>query len=103
MFNSGHDLTKLHQSASKYAREAMQHKQLTVANGIVTILSAVLELTGIASSKDGAYKSIFYCTEDVLYQQLASKNEVRSQAFGLLLRDFPSDSCVLLPQFLSFC
>lgn len=77
-FNSGHNLTQLQQSASKYAREAMQHKQLTVANGIVTILSAVLELTGIASSKDGAYKTIFYCTEDVLYQQLASKNEARA-------------------------
>lgn len=76
--NSGEGLVKLQQNATKYAQRAVQHKQLTVANGIVTILSAVRELTGDASTRDGAYKAILSCTEDTLYQQLESSNEERA-------------------------
>jgi len=76
--NSGENLVKLQQNARKYAKKAMQHNQLTVANGIVTLLSAVLELTGDARSRDDAYENIFNCTEDALYKQLASSNEERA-------------------------
>jgi len=77
---SGEDLAKLQQNATKYAKRAMQHNQSTVANGIVTLLSAFLELTGDANSRDGAYEAILNCTEDALYQQLASSNEDRACA-----------------------
>ncbi|KAL7537767.1 hypothetical protein ACHAXR_008044 [Thalassiosira sp. AJA248-18] len=76
--NSGEDLVKLQETAMKHAQRAMQHKQLTVANGIVTMLSAICELTCDASTRDVAYQAVLNCTEDTLYQQLTLSNEHRA-------------------------
>lgn len=76
--NSGENLVKLQKVITNYAKKAMQHNQLTVANGIVTFLSAVRDLTGDAISTDDTFETLLNCTEHDLFKQLAAAKEERA-------------------------